>query len=169
MSRNKANNNVWKHFQKLERKPGTHYFYARCKFCDEDGSLPLEGRVRTLKNHLKGCKPFIEYLEQEKACSSGSSTTTCTPGGNDSCSISISSSKRSCSALTSSNLKKLKSTSVLGFMDCALTLKKEDLLNCRIIKIISDNAMSFNWIERLSTRCFFEALRPAAVQCMPSR
>ena len=37
MNRNKISNEVWKHFQRLERKPGTHYYYACCKFCDEDG------------------------------------------------------------------------------------------------------------------------------------
>ena len=80
-----------------------------------------------------------------------------------------SSSKRSFSSLTLSNLKKAKTSSLLGLMDQALTPKEVAVLHQRIIEMIADNAMSFNWIERLSTRRFFEALRPAAVQCMPSR
>jgi hypothetical protein len=154
------NNDIWKHFQRLERKPGSNYYYARCKFCDKDGSSPLEGRVRTLKNHQKGCKPFLEHLEQEKACSTFSEDNI------SSKSVASSTSKRSQSLLTSSNLKKFRT---LGFMDRALTPTEEALLHQRMIEMIADNGISFNWIERPSTRRFIEALRPAAVHCIPSR
>ena len=63
----------------------------------------------------------------------------------------------------------IKTTLILGFMDRTLTPKEEALLHQRIIEMIADNAMSFNWIERPYTRRLFEVLRHSAVQCMPSR
>ena len=58
---------------------------------------------------------------------------------------------------------------MLGFMDRAMSPAEISRLNQRIIKMIADNLMSFNWIERPSTRRFFEVLRPSSVHCMPSR
>ena len=147
----KPTNEVWKHFQKMEKKPNTNYFYARCKACDEDGTMLIEGRVRTLENHLKSCKPYLEselvnaHLSNASVRSSNVSVASFT-------------SKRSKKSLTSSNLKKAKTTSITSFLDRALTPNEEDLLNQRIIEMIADNGMSFNWIERPSTRRFFEAL-----------
>ena len=106
----------------------------------------MEGCIQTLENHLKQCKPF---LEKEEACSTFSRN----------CDVNQdSSSKQSLSSLTSSNLKKAKTSSLLGFMDRALIPKEVVVLHQRIIEMIADNAMSFNWIERPSTRCFFEEL-----------
>ena len=146
----------------MEKKPNTNYFYAMCKACDEDGTMLIEGRVRTLENHLKSCKPYLEselvnaHLSNASVRSSNVSVASFT-------------SKRSKTSLTSSNLKKAKTTSITSFLDRALTPNEEDLLNQRIIEMIADNGMSFNWIERPSTRRFFEALRPASIHCMPSR
>ena len=41
---------------------------ARCKFCDPQGETLLEGRVRTLKNHLKRCEEYLnaEDVEENK-------------------------------------------------------------------------------------------------------
>ena len=96
MNPNKINNKVWKHFQRLEQKLGTYYYYAHCNFCDEDGSSSLEGRVRTLKNNLKGCQSFIKHQKKEKACSATS--------GNDACSKSITPWKRSCSSYSNQKI-----------------------------------------------------------------
>ncbi len=77
-------------------------------------------------------------------------------------------SNKSQDSSTSSSLKKLKSSSVLGFIDRAMSPSETYLLHQRIIEMIADNTMSFNWIERPSTRHFFELLRPSSVHCMPS-
>ncbi len=46
---------------------------------------------------------------------------------------------------------------------------KISLLHQRIIKMIPENSMSFKWIERPSTRRFFEVLQPSSVHCMSFR
>ncbi len=51
----KPKSEVWEHFQELEKKQGSRYSFVRDKYCDEDGSSPIEGRIRTMKNHLKVC------------------------------------------------------------------------------------------------------------------
>ncbi len=50
-------------------------------------------------------------------------------------------------------------------MDRAMSPAEISLLNQRIVEMIADNSMSFNWIERPSTRRFFEVLRPSSVNC----
>ena len=39
---------------------------ARCIFCDPLGETLLEGRVRTLKNHLKKCEEYSNAEDEEE-------------------------------------------------------------------------------------------------------
>ena len=54
-------------------------------------------------------------------------------------------------------------------MDRAMSPSKISLLHQRIIKMIPENSISFKWIERPSTRRFFEVLQPSSVHCMSFR
>ena len=66
----KSKSEVWEHFQELEKKQGSRYSFVRCKYCDEGGSSPIEGRIRTMKNHLKVCMVYLQVQAQKNtACS----------------------------------------------------------------------------------------------------
>ena len=143
MLRNKPNDDIWEHFQKLERKESSNYYYARCKFCDEDASSPVEGRIRTMQNHLKVCKPFLDYKAQEQAVEGVEDSISSTSNGTFS-TVCSNAERSSVSLVTSSTLKKkTKMCSIKGFMDRAFTPNEEAVLNQRIIEMITDNAMSF--------------------------
>lgn len=115
-----------------------------------------------MKNHLKVCMVYLQVQAQKNAACSA-------PCEDDRVSSISTHSSKTQGSSTSSSLKKLKSSSMLGFMDRAMSPAEISLLNQRIIEMIADNSMSFNWIERPSTRRFFEVLRPSSVHCMPSR
>jgi len=120
----KPKSEIWEQFQALEKKQGTRYFYVRCKYCDEDGSSRIEGRLRTMKNHLKVCELYLQLQAQKNAACSA-------PCEDDRVSSISTHSNKSQGSSTSSNLKKLKSSSVLGFMDRAMSPTEISLLHQR--------------------------------------
>jgi hypothetical protein len=183
---------VWKHFERMEKCLHNQYYLARCKHCDMDGKNLMEGRIRTLQNHLKKCKTYVDLLgftledntEENQVLPSASVSQMEQKTINQvlpSASVSqmeqktVFSAKRSCKELSSprestkQQTKKLKSTNITNFLDRAMTTFEKENLMRRMIEMIADNAMSFNWVERPSTIRFIEALRPSAVRELPSR
>lgn len=162
----KKDEELWKAFQKMEKCPQNNYFMARCKFCDPRGENLLQGRVRTLKNHLKKCQELSNAEEEDEKASEFTS-------------VSQQSLKRNCESASSRvsivsgsdvlTSKKLKTHSIKTFLDRDLTLYEAKNMLQRMIEMVADSGLSFQWIERPATIRFIEALRPSAAKLLPTR
>lgn len=149
----------------MEKCTGNNYYMARCKSCDPQGQNLLQGRIRTMKNHLKKCEEYLKVVEEQEEQKENSSEIT---------SVSQQSSKRSASvssscASNSLTFKKLKTHSIKTYLDRDLTPYEVNNMLQRMIEMVADSGLPFQWIERPATIRFIEALRPSAVKSLPSR
>ena len=180
--RNKSE--LWKHFRTIERKTCNQKYDPKvcclhCEsYCTETGEELefMKGRVRNLENHLRKClhyKRRADTLERNNAYNSeddvGTSVsqqsgTARSPSGCSStstCGV-----KRAASSTLTSN--RLKTMKIDQFVDRKFTCPQSKIVLQRMVEMIADNGMPFSWVERPSTRRFFEAVRPAVIDIMPS-
>ena len=132
--------------------------------------------MRNLENHLRKClhyKRRADTLERNNTYNSEDDVGTSvlqqsgTAGSSSGCSsTSTCGVKRAASStLTSNHLKTMK---IDQFVDRKFTRPQSKIVLQRMVEMIADNGMPFSWVEQPSTRQFFEAVRPAVVDIMPS-
>jgi len=142
----KKENIMWEHLKKLQRKPNTPYFICICKYCDEcdDEPLEMEGRIKTMENHLKKC----EHYRMNQTSETASAAASCSSTG--AASSIASSRKRDADSdqsimLTDRNL--WKSRKIMNYMDRALTKSKALTMRKRLVEMVADSSIPFMWIE----------------------
>lgn len=170
----KRKTELWELFQRMEKYPGNNlYYYARCKYCDPEGINLLQGRPRTMENHLKKCKEYLNAVEAEEKSIECLSSVSQQQQSQASTVSTATTTKRAAPPSSSSSLthikKAKKKLSIKTFLDRDMTSYEEKIMLQRMIEMVADNGIAFQWIERESTIRFIESLRPSAIKLLPSR
>ena len=144
---------VWDAFEKKEKNTQSQYYMARCKFC----KTLLEGRVRTLKYHLKRCEEYLNAEDEEEK--QKQQALNCTAVSHQSVSMKrrfdFISKISGCDVVTS---KQLKNHDNKTFLDREMTSYEEKNVLQRMIEMVADSGLPFQWVERSATIRFIESL-----------
>jgi hypothetical protein len=144
--------------------------YVRRSSATGVASVVIEGRPRTMKNHLKRCphqgiSAVLSVSSSNKSLptpnclqllsSPGSSSLSTASGGHDH-------THQSNSSISS------KSRVLTAYFDRGLTATEKKLMKQRSLELIEDKDLCFNFFEAPSVKRWVASIRPTAVQSLPS-
>eukprot|EP00918_Siedleckia_nematoides_P101535 GHVU01221792.1.p1 GENE.GHVU01221792.1~~GHVU01221792.1.p1 ORF type:complete len:874 (+),score=92.83 GHVU01221792.1:158-2779(+) len=192
----------WRHFDDLGPVEGTMYYWARCKYCYAQasglpvgGPQPIQGRARSLRNHLAQCVHYRNSVGSVESHAEGriAGTSTVVEDGGGAAAASNSAapvgppsrnggaavastaappSRNDGAAVASAAARARvpgRQQTLVGWLDRALTAADTMRLHRLCLEATAVSNLPFTFWQSPTTRAVIEHIRPAAVEALPTR